>query len=380
MTQKVDVTMTQKVNVLCVDDVEENLVAMAALLNGPEIAMIEARSGTEALEALLVNEIALALVDVNMPGMDGFELAELMRGSERTRRVPIIFLTAATPDRSRVFQGYDAGAVDFLFKPIDPHLLRAKVGVFAQLHRQREQLASQLEQIQQAQRMSDLFIGVLGHDLRNPLSSIVTAATLLEMRPGDAEDTRRKARVVLNASKRMERLIQQVLDFALARVKGAIPIEPAPMDLGKIARQVTTELALSAPDQLQTEMTGDVTGHWDADRMLQVLSNLLGNAVEHGAVGSPIRLRIDGSAEAEVTIEVHNRGAIPRSLLGILFSPFKPRERHSRGLGLGLYIVDQIVRAHGGVVSVLSDDESTRFRVCLPRRAKPSAVSVTPPA
>src|SRR5262245_44642822 len=104
--------MTERVNVLCVDDVEENLIALATLLNNPGLSLITARSGTEALEALLANDIALALVDVNMPGMDGFELAELMRGSERTRHVPIIFLTAATPDRTRVFQGYGAGAVD----------------------------------------------------------------------------------------------------------------------------------------------------------------------------------------------------------------------------------------------------------------------------
>ncbi len=373
--------MDERVNVLCVDDVEENLIALATLLSLPGVALIQARSGTEALEALLVNDIALALVDVNMPGMDGFELAELMRGSERTRHVPIIFLTASTPDRTRVFQGYDAGAVDFLFKPLDPQLLLAKVEVFAQLHRQKGQLARQLDQIQQAQRMSDLFIGVLGHDLRNPLSSIVSAAALLELRPGDAEDTRRKARVVLGAARRMERLIQQVLDFALARVKGAIPIEPAPADLAKLARQVVTELGAAVVDQVQTETAGDSSGHWDTDRLMQVVSNLVSNAVEHGEQGTPIRLRIDGTAPDQVLFDVENRGTIPSATLGMLFSPFKPRERHSRGLGLGLYIVDQIVRAHGGSVKVLPHAENTCFRVWLPRRAeaRPTPSSAPPP-
>jgi CheY-like chemotaxis protein len=106
--------MLEKVNVLAVDDIEENLVALAALLNQSRVQLIPARSGTEALEALLAHDIALALLDVQMPGMDGFELAELMRGSARTKHVPIIFLTAGTPDRTRLFQGYDAGAVDFL--------------------------------------------------------------------------------------------------------------------------------------------------------------------------------------------------------------------------------------------------------------------------
>jgi signal transduction histidine kinase len=374
--------MQDKVNVLAVDDIEENLVALAALLNRPAIELIRAHSGTEALEALLAHDIALALLDVQMPGMDGFELAELMRGSERTKHVPIIFLTAGAPDRTRLFQGYDAGAVDFLFKPIDPHLLAAKVDVFVELHRQKRQLASQLEQIQQAQRMSDLFIGVLGHDLRNPLSSIANGAALLEMKAENPDETRKKARVIMNASRRMERLIQQLLDFALARVKGAIPIEPVPLDLAKSARQVVSELG--APDNAPVELDshGDTNGVWDADRMMQVISNLVGNAVEHGEPASPIRLTIDGQSAEHVTLNVENRGTIPKETLAVLFSPFKPRGKNSRGLGLGLYIVDQVVLAHGGRVHV---DEpapgKTRFSVRLPRQsvARPSGLPAAGP-
>jgi signal transduction histidine kinase len=367
--------MQEKVNVLAVDDIEENLVALAALLNRPALELIRARSGTEALEALLAHDIALALLDVQMPGMDGFELAELMRGSERTKHVPIIFLTAGAPDRTRVFQGYDAGAVDFLFKPIDPQLLAAKVDVFVELHRQKRQLASQLEQIQQAQRMSDLFIGVLGHDLRNPLSSIVNGAALLDMKADDPDETRKKARVIMNASRRMERLIQQLLDFALARVKGAIPIAPVPLDLAKSARQVVSELGVSESGPVELASRGDTNGVWDADRMMQVISNLIGNAVEHGEPAAPIRLTIDGQAAEQVTLEVENRGTIPKDTLAVLFSPFKPRGKNSRGLGLGLYIIDQVVLAHGGRVHV---DEpapgKTRFSVWLPRQsfARPS--------
>jgi signal transduction histidine kinase len=362
--------MLEKIKVLAVDDIEENLVALAALLNQPGLELVRARSGTEALEALLANDIALALLDVQMPGMDGFELAELMRGSERTKHVPIIFLTAGAPDKSRVFQGYDAGAVDFLFKPLDPHLLRAKVDVFVEQHRQKRLLASQLEQIQQAQRMSDLFIGVLGHDLRNPLSSIMGGAALLELKADDPAETRMKARIILNASRRMERLIQQLLDFALARVKGAIPIEPVPVDLAKSTRQVVAELGEAQDLRVEIEVRGDTSGVWDADRMMQVASNLVGNALEHGAADSPVRVSIDGEAPDQVTLEVENRGSIPRETLAVLFSPFKPRGRQSRGLGLGLYIVEQVVLAHGGRVSVDEPaPDRTRFKVLLPRRS-----------
>jgi signal transduction histidine kinase len=368
--------MLDTVNVLAVDDVEENIVALTAVLDQPGIRLVAARSGIEALEALLKQDFALALVDVHMPGMDGFELAELMRGTERTKHIPIIFLTATTPERTRVFQGYDAGAVDFLFKPFDPHLLISKVAVFAELHRQRRQLAVQLEQLQQAQRMSDLFIGVLGHDLRNPLGSVVASAALLEQRPNEASDVQRKARTILASSRRMERLIQQLLDFALARVKGAIPVQPAPTDLGKIARQVVMELDAAADGRVQVLAQGDLGGHWDADRLMQVVSNLVGNALEHGAEGSPVTLRMDGDDSDAVSIDVHNWGVIPEQVRGSIFSPYKRRERTSRGLGLGLYIVERIVLAHGGNVELSSDTErGTLVRVRLPRQ---SAAVVAP--
>jgi len=133
--------MKDNVTLLLVDDLEENLVAMAALLRGPGLRLLMARTGSEALELLLVNEVALALVDVQMPDMDGFELAELMRGSERTKHVPIVFVTAGALDRKRLFQGYDSGAVDFLYKPIEPHILTNKVAVFVELFRQKQVLA-----------------------------------------------------------------------------------------------------------------------------------------------------------------------------------------------------------------------------------------------
>ena len=133
--------MNDNVTLLLVDDLEENLVAMAALLRGPGLHLLMARTGSEALELLLVNDVALALVDVQMPDMDGFELAEMMRGSERTKHVPIVFVTAGAHDRKRLFQGYDSGAVDFLYKPIEPHILTNKVAVFVDLFRQKQALA-----------------------------------------------------------------------------------------------------------------------------------------------------------------------------------------------------------------------------------------------
>ena len=139
--------LPERVPVLAVDDIPENLAALEALLDGDSIELVQARSGSEALELLLKRDFAVALLDVQMPGMDGFELAELMRGTERTRRIPIIFLTAVATDERRKFQGYEAGAVDYLLKPVDPQIVRGKTDVFVQLFRQRIELARQRDEM-----------------------------------------------------------------------------------------------------------------------------------------------------------------------------------------------------------------------------------------
>ena len=168
-----------KVTCLIVDDLEENLLVLKALLRRDDVELLTARSGVEALDLLLSHDVALALVDVQMPEMDGFELAELMRGSERTRHIPLIFVTAGAHDPRRVFKGYDTGAVDFLHKPIEPAILRNKAEVFFQLHRQKRQLEQELLQRTETLRMNEMFAAVLGHDLRSPLAAIVSAARVL---------------------------------------------------------------------------------------------------------------------------------------------------------------------------------------------------------
>src|SRR6202789_1689742 len=132
---------------LLVDDLEENLLSLEALLRRDGLVLLKARSGDEALELLLKNDVALAIIDVQMPGLNGFELAELMRGNERARRVPIIFVTAGNADSRRRFRGYEDGAVDFIHKPIEPDILRGKAGVFFELYRQRQQIAEQRDEL-----------------------------------------------------------------------------------------------------------------------------------------------------------------------------------------------------------------------------------------
>jgi two-component system, sensor histidine kinase and response regulator len=362
--------------VLAVDDRQENLDVLDALLRH-RVTMLGATSGDEALELLLTHDFALALIDVNMPEMGGFELAELMRGSERSRGVPIIFLTATAPERLKVFRGYEAGAVDFLFKPLDARLLESKVDVFIELFRQRQRLAAQVEQHRQLVRTAELLMGVMGHDLRTPLSAIVTAGETLRLAHPDDQRLQQIGDIIGSASRRMSRLIGQLLDFATARL-GGMPVRPQPADLSDLCHAAMLEFE-ERGSALTCRANGDLSGVWDPDRIVQVVSNLIANAVTHGAPGGAIEIRLDGDGESAVELEVSNDGEIHAEALHHLFAPFAQTANRS-GTGLGLFIVDHVVRAHGGTVEARSANGQTTFRVALPRQAPHGAERTPVPA
>jgi CheY-like chemotaxis protein len=203
--------------VLIVDDVQNNITALEASLARPDISVLAAASGSAALELLLKHEVALAILDVNMPGMDGFELAELMRGSPRTAHVPIIFLTATAQDTGRTFRGYEAGAVDFLYKPYDSRILNSKVDVFIQIEKQKQQLATQLATVQQLLDANEMLMAVLGHDLRTPLSAVIASAEYLARFVPD-ENVANIGTRIKSSGMRMVRMVDQLLN--LARLRG----------------------------------------------------------------------------------------------------------------------------------------------------------------
>ena len=360
---------------LVVDDLEANVLALAALLRRDDVEVITARSGVEALELLLENDVALALIDVQMPEMDGFELAELIRGTERTRHIPLIFVTAGERHERRVFKGYESGAVDFLYKPVDAHVLCSKADIFFQLYRQRQQLAHELEAKSETLRLNELFVGVLGHDLRNPLTTILTSAEYL--RESDDPKIAKFGNWIHESGERMSRLIEDTLDLVRVRVGGGIQVHAAAMNLGEVVGRIVEEQRIAHPDrQVVFERSGNLAGSWDAERIAQVASNLIGNALRHGAAESPVAVVADGN-DRRVLLSVSNKGSIAAELLPHLFDPFRgTRERHSGrygGLGLGLYIVQQIVIAHGGRIEVVSGtNDTTTFTVEFPHTAASS--------
>lgn len=357
--------MLENVKFLLVDDIQENLVALAALLKRDGLELHTARSGVEALELVLEHDFALAFIDVQMPEMNGFELAELLRGAERSKHLPIIFLTAGVRDERRVFAGYETGAVDFLFKPLEPVIIQGKADVFFQLHRRRQELM-------QALRLNEMFVGILGHDLRNPLGTIITGARALRHQLQDERHLRSLERMS-NASGRMVRMIDQLLDLTRARSGGGIQLKRERLQLGDLVHRVVDELRDAYPQrEIHTRIEDDTQLIGDTDRLLQVLSNLIGNALVHGTAETPVEVVV--TCGDDVRLSVQNHGQVPPALLSVLFDPFRGTHNASqgtRGLGLGLFISRQIARAHGGDITVTSTEaEGTCFEVRLPRGSR----------
>jgi signal transduction histidine kinase len=366
--------VTAPINILVVDDIPQNLIALEALLARPGLSLLKAASGAEALELLLVHEVALALVDVQMPGMDGFELAELMRGSERTRGIPLIFLTAASRENNYRFRGYEAGAVDFMFKPIDAQALLSKVNVFVELYQQRKQLSQQLDELQRALHMNEMFMAVLGHDLRTPLSVVMNGAMLLPMMT-DHPKVAVTAQRIGGSAKRMAQMVDQLLDLARIR-SGDMQLKKARRDVAELCRAIADEFAVpDKPSRVLVEVRGDPAAPVDAGIFSQVIANLVGNALQHGEPDHAVLVNVDGTAPERVRLAIGNRGVIPAARLAGIFEPYQHRDgarKAGQGLGLGLYTASTFVHAHGGEIDIASDDAlgTTVVTVTLPRVAE----------
>jgi PAS domain S-box-containing protein len=220
-------------------------------------------------------------------------------------------------------------------------------------------------------------MGILGHDLRNPVSAVLGLAGLLRLQNGASDKTREGLQVIEQSARRMNEMIGTLLDFTQLRFRGSLPIMTNEVDLDELAHALVEELRVAHRGrQIELESSGDLRGQWDPGRLAQVVCNLVGNALSHGARESPVRISL-GDEGSEVVARVSNRGpVIPRDQVDRLFEPFQrgPEQSdggRSRGLGLGLFIVGEIVRAHGGTISVCSSEELTTFAVTLPRRARP---------
>jgi signal transduction histidine kinase len=380
-------TRADPINFLLVDDLEENLLALEALLHREGLVCHKARSGEEALELLLVHDFALALLDVQMPGMDGFQLAEFMRGAERVRHIPIIFLTAGSADTQRRFRGYEAGAVDFIQKPIEADILRHKANVFFDLNQQRQQIVAQRDELeayahtlQASNRNKNQFLAILGHELRNPVMALTAGLNILK-RHDDPQKAKTISAQMERQVQHLSRLIEDLLD--ISRIdQGKISLKRE-----TIALQTIIEFAVEASrpqiEGKQHVLTLEVPTEpaWldvDPTRITQVISNLLDNAAKYTPAGGRIRLAAH-VADGFVEIEIRDNGigiaADVQPKIFELFAQVSPGTKAHEGLGIGLALVKQLVELHGGTISVTSEglNLGSRFQVRLPVAGSPAA-------
>jgi signal transduction histidine kinase len=427
----------EPVSILLVDDRPENLLALEAVLEPLGQQLVRANSGEEALRALLVRDFALILLDVQMPGMNGFETAQLIKARERSRAIPIIFLTAISKEEAYVVRGYEAGAVDYLSKPFNPDVLRSKVAVFVELHHRREQLrrqeqalraaerreielsmrarlleqeaesAARLEALNRelagantalAERQAELeramdtrsrFYASMSHELRTPINAILGYNTLLldgiygPLEPAQHKGIERTHR----AAKHLLELVNDVLDLSKIEAgKFEVAVQPAQFPVLVEELFVTVKpIADEAGCEVTLRHEGErVTVETDPRRVRQILLNLLSNAIKFGA-GQPIEVTSGPGPDGGVSVAVRDHGpGIPAEDLARVFDEFVQLE-HSRGqqvstgTGLGLPISRRLARLLGGDLRAESAaGQGSTFRLTLPARAPGGAAHGAP--
>jgi len=407
MADKVPMSATREdpVNILLVDDQPAKLLTYESILGELGENLIKVSSATEALESLLRHEVAVVLVDVVMPELDGYELAAMIRQHPRFQQTSIIFVSALMLTDLDRLRGYECGAVDYVPVPVVPEILRAKVSVFADLYRKTralERLNAELEQrvadrtkaleattaaLQEADRRKDEFLAILAHELRNPLAPIRTAVQLLRKRDLAETQNMRAREVIERQVQHLVCLIDDLLDVSRI-TRGMITLQRERVLIDAVvARAVETarplidarkhELALELPEELLS-VEGDPT------RLVQIVGNILHNAAKFMEPGGRIVLSVSRE-DSYAVISVRDFGlGIQADLVSKIFDLFSQVHQKSEtahgGLGIGLALVRRLVEMHGGVVTANSEGlgKGTELVVRLPVIGVQSTVVALP--
>jgi signal transduction histidine kinase len=396
--------MNDKLNILLVDDEVRNLDTLEAILDDQGYQLLRAMDADSALKVLLENDVAAIVMDVKMPGVSGFELAKMIKGTKRFRQIPILFLTAYLVDEADMAAGYGAGAVDYLTKPLNPAILRHKIGVFAELFRKTRALAELNETLEQrvlertnelqqseaalreANAQKDRFLATLAHELRNPLAPLRTGVALISKHAKLPHDMERPLAAMNRQIDHMVRLIDDLLDVSrISRGKLELRKEKCEL-MGVIERAIETTAPMLQNNGQHVAVESSeamVSAFVDPTRIAQIVANLLNNAAKHSPRGAEIRVRLRTSA-GHALIDVIDEGTgIPVDHLERIFEMFTKVERANRtndGLGIGLALSRQLATLHGGTLSAASDGEGrgSRFTLSIPLGAVPAQVSSPP--
>ena len=389
-------SVPQAVNILIVDDNRESTLALAAILEGPDREILKAYSGEDALKHLLHHDFGVILLDVRMAGMDGYETADVIRSRPKTRDVPIIFLTSYNKEDAQVVRGYAHGAVDYIFKPVIPDVLKSKVNVFLELYRRTEalktknaelelaekELARRVEELARSNAELERFAYVASHDLKEPLRMVTSYTKLLASRyegklDQDANDF---IAFAVDGASRMEQLIHDLLSYSRAGERN------------NMSKFVNCEEALNdalenlktAMDECRATVTHDPlpTVNGDTTQLIQVFQNLIGNGVKFRSDRSPsIHVSARQQGEEWLFCVQDNGIGIEAQYLDrifVLFQRLHGREEYP-GTGIGLAICKKIVETHGGRIWVESEfGKGSTFCFTLPGLARKENVPNKP--
>jgi CheY-like chemotaxis protein len=370
----------EKFNILIVDDREENLLTLESILENPELNIVKANSGNEALGLMLEYNFAMVLLDVQMPEMDGFETAELMRSNERTRNIPIIFVTAISKQRQHVFKGYEAGAVDYLYKPLDLEILQSKIKAYIDFFKQKHslelttrKLERTVNELDHAKRIAEeatlaksSFLANMSHEIRTPLNGIIGMADLVLMDENLSELQLERIQDIKHSGESLLDIINEILDISKIEAD-RLELEQIEFSLRDILQKVIRLLSVKIfHDKLEficsisPEIPDILVG--DPVRIRQVLINLVGNAIKFTDKGS-VTICIESNKTTKDSIDlmfsVSDSGiGIAKNKINILFESFSQADtsttRKHGGTGLGLSISKKLVKKMGGDIQVES--------------------------
>ena len=369
-----------KFNILIVDDRPENLLTLEGILENENLNIIKASSGNEALAILLEQNISLVLMDVQMPGMDGFEVAEIMRSNDRTKYIPIIFITAISKQRQHIFKGYESGAVDYLYKPLDLEILQSKIKAFIDFFQHKNaleettrKLRETVAELNEAKRIAEeattaksAFLATMSHEIRTPLNGIIGMAELGLMDEEIGSLQRERLLDIKTSGESLLEIINEILDISKIEAD-KLELEEIEFSIREVIEKVVNLLSVKIfQEKLEfvCEIDPDIPDILIGDplRIRQILINLLSNAIkftEEGTVAIHVKMleHIEEQISLEFAVEDSGIG-IPEDKQAYLFDSYTQAEtsttRKHGGTGLGLSISQRLVNLMGGKISVKS--------------------------
>ena len=371
----------KKFNILIVDDREENLLTLEGILDNPELNIIKATSGNEALGLLLDNEISMILLDVQMPEMDGFETAEIIRSNEKTKYIPIIFVTAISKQREYVFKGYKTGAIDYLYKPLDLEILQSKIAAYIEFFKQKfevEQTKKELEktiiELNKAKQITEeatlaksSFLANMSHEIRTPLNGIIGMADLALMDENNTESQTERLNDIRQSGESLLDIINEILDISKIEANKLIleEVEFNTRDLIKKIEKLLSVKTFRKELEFTTNISSDMPDILIGDplRIRQILINLAGNAIKFtnkGSVSINVKLLKKEKNNLKIEFSVEDTGiGISKEKIAYLFESYSQAEkstaRRHGGTGLGLTISKKLVEMMDGTIEVESE-------------------------